>query len=124
MAASPEYFAEYYEKNKDRYKVARKEYYEQNKEAFWARSLRTKFGLTLEQYNDMVREQNGRCAICGNEETAMRAGVIKRLSVDHDHTTGQVRQLLCHACNLAIGHLQDSSVTALRAAEYLKRHGC
>ena len=51
----------------------------------------------------MVEKQNGVCAICGNPETATSHGTIRRLSVDHDHETGEVRGLLCSKCNFALG---------------------
>lgn len=59
--------------------------------------LRVAYGITVAQYNAMFHDQNGVCACCGDEEYA------KQLAVDHCHTTGKVRALLCHACNNNIG---------------------
>lgn len=71
-----------------------------------------RYGVTEEQYRDMVVGQAGRCLICHRVPD-------KDLAVDHNHETGQVRGLLCSSCNLAIGHLRDKASLARRAAAYL-----
>jgi hypothetical protein len=81
---------------------------------FRAEHLRRAFGLTQDEYERMLAEQGGPCAICGREP---RAG--KHLHVDHDHDTGRVRGLLCFSCNVAVGQLQHEPGRILRAAEYL-----
>jgi ribosomal protein L24E len=58
-------------------------------------SLRRRYGLTIEQFDEMLAEQGGVCAICGTD-TPLGRGTFH---VDHDHQTGQVRGLLCHPCN-------------------------
>ena len=73
------------------------------------------YGLTPQQYDDMVAEQAGSCAICGSRPGG-------RLFVDHDHATGQVRELLCLQCNSALGQLKDDPNLAVAAAAYLIRH--
>lgn len=76
------------------------------------------YGLTPEQYAEMLAEQEGRCAICRIGTPGGRGG----WHVDHDHATGMVRGLLCHNCNLALGNFKDD-VTRLRAAvAYLEAH--
>lgn len=77
------------------------------------------FGITLEQYNEVLAEQGGVCAICKRQQNCMR---MKNLAVDHNHKTGKVRGLLCGSCNCGIGHLSDNPEVAMAAAEYLKRH--
>jgi hypothetical protein len=72
--------------------------------------LRRLYGITLAEYEAMVKKQNGRCAIC-DEESA--------LHVDHDHETGEVRGLLCQKCNTAIGHLRHDEHLLRRAIDYL-----
>lgn len=74
-----------------------------------------KYGITLEQFNEMLLAQNHACAIC--------RGTNVDWHVDHDHATGKVRALLCQSCNFAIGFLKDSARIALSAAEYLTKHG-
>jgi hypothetical protein len=91
--------------------------------------LRRKFGITLEQYNTLLAEQGGVCAICGEEPRIYstpggrrRHGrqVRPRLVVDHDHVTGKVRGLLCHPCNSGIGNLKDDVATVRAALKYLE----
>lgn len=83
------------------------------------RQLLAKFGLTLEQYNVMKAAQNNRCAICGDEELPTWK---KCLAVDHDHDTGQVRELLCGSCNNGLGKFRDDPELLTVAAMYLRRH--
>lgn len=79
------------------------------------------YGLTLAQYESMVEEQDGQCAICLEEGFLMAEHHKAKLVVDHCHTGGQVRGLLCHNCNRALGLFQDSQEILLRAVEYLKK---
>ena len=76
--------------------------------------LKHKYELTADEYNELLRIQNGGCAICGKKPP-----LGKTLAVDHDHKTGEVRGLLCNSHNVAIGLLGDSSKLAQRAADYL-----
>lgn len=65
----------------------------------------------------------GVCAICGKPETHGNGkSSIKLLAVDHCHTTGKIRGLLCHKCNLGIGHLDDSIDRLEAAINYLEKH--
>lgn len=81
-----------------------------------------KYGITLEQYDAMFEIQGGVCAICGKPETAELNGVPKRLAVDHDHTTGLARGLLCGHCNVGLGALGDDPCVLVAATNYLLRH--
>jgi len=85
------------------------------------RRLQFDFGLTLEDYEKMSDSQGGLCAICCKPETATQLGVLKRLSVDHDHKTGKVRALLCMKCNLAIGYADDNIELMEKAIQYIRR---
>lgn len=80
-----------------------------------------RYGVTPEQFDQMLADQNGVCAICGEPETRMRLDVLLPLSVDHDHVTGRVRGLLCHPCNQAIGFFKDDPERLVKAIEYLRR---
>lgn len=92
-----------------------KERYQQNP-GYWRKGfLRSRWGLSLEDYTSMFEAQGGRCAICGDPPGRMA------LAVDHNHDTGQIRGLLCSACNTGIGGLKDRLETVLAAAEYLRR---
>lgn len=88
------------------------------------RRLKRNYGLTLADYDDMLKKQNGVCAICLGIERSFshRTGQLKKLAIDHSHTTGKVRGLLCSRCNLTIGHIEES-IELLRAMElYMQRH--
>jgi hypothetical protein len=71
------------------------------------------FGLTVEQYEEIYTTQNKGCAICGGVDKN------KRLAVDHCHTTGRVRGLLCAQCNQGLGLFKDSPEVLNKAAAYL-----
>lgn len=78
-----------------------------------------KHGYRDGDYDRMFREQNGRCAICGTDTPGGRGA----FHIDHCHDTGQIRGLLCRACNSAIAWLKDSPELLRRAAEYVERQG-
>lgn len=67
-------------------------------------------------------QQNGRCAICGQIETAMRLGKVIHLAVDHNRKTGKVRELLCRNCNVALGHLHEDENRCQSMATYIRKH--
>jgi hypothetical protein len=73
------------------------------------------YGLTLEQHAQMLMEQNGKCAICSGE---LKPG--RGTQVDHCHTTGKVRSLLCNHCNRGLGGFTDSPRKLREAANYLE----
>lgn len=86
--------------------------------------LRKQFDMSLEDYEAMLAGQGGVCAICRQEETWVnsRKGSIGALAVDHDHSTGKVRGLLCNSCNVLIA-LSGERTEVLRAAiAYLEHH--
>lgn len=80
-----------------------------------------RFGITPEQYQEMLDAQGHACAICELPErvTDSRNGRIKAMAVDHDHQTGAVRGLLCQNCNKGIGNLGDNPDRLIAAAAYL-----
>lgn len=81
-----------------------------------SRRLKSLYGITLEEYEELAAYQGWVCWICKQKETT-KDGF---LHVDHDHRTGKVRGLLCGQCNRGIGSLGDSIETLDRAIEYLK----
>ena len=98
--SSKEYMRRYYQENKDR----------QRHLAFQKR-----YGITLNEYNDMREEQGNSCALCGIHED----NLTKKLHVDHCHETSIIRGLLCHACNTGIGLLNDDPDLLSKAIGYL-----
>lgn len=82
--------------------------------------LKYRFGITEQQYDEMLEKQGHACAICKSKESGDKR--TKRLAVDHCHTNGNIRGLLCAACNKAIGLMRDSPDLLKEAINYLKRH--
>jgi Recombination endonuclease VII len=75
------------------------------------------YGLPAGGYDAILAAQSGVCAGCGPRTG--RNGRTKRLAVDHDHATGEVRGLLCSTCNRTVGEFRDDPMTFLRLALYL-----
>ena len=82
-----------------------------------------KFGITVDDYDRMLIEQSGVCAICKSPEVVRHhsTGEIQPLAVDHDHESGQVRGLLCTRCNKGIGLLRHNEAYLRAAADYVAR---
>ncbi len=81
--------------------------------------LKSRYGISLEEYEDILAKQNGRCAICGVQEPRG----MGMFHVDHCHDTSKVRGLLCNECNMGIGKLKDSADLTARATQYLSVGG-
>lgn len=105
---------------------ARRKYYRKydaaNPHRGHAKRIKFNYGITLEQYREMLVAQNGVCAICERPETSAQNGRVVPLSVDHDHADGAVRGLLCRACNGMLGQAKDSTTTLAKAISYLETH--
>ena len=76
------------------------------------------YGISLDQYNQMLMTQEFRCKICQKNQQFE----TKRFNVDHDHKTGKVRSLLCTQCNTGLGSFKDSLHLLEIAVQYLKEH--
>lgn len=83
-------------------------------------NLKAKYGITLEDYDCMLEDQVGCCSICGTDEPGGGKG---RFNVDHNHSTGKVRGLLCSSCNTGLGRFKDSPALLEAAKEYLLEEG-
>lgn len=81
-------------------------------------------GVDAQRYQEMLREQNGVCAICHQPETSpdKASGKTKDLAIDHDHETGAIRALLCSNCNRGLGLFNDSVELLAKAREYVLYH--
>ncbi len=81
-----------------------------------------KYGITREEYIDKIAQQNNLCIICNRPEKILdRTGNVRALVVDHDHKTGQVRDLLCGRCNSLIGFIDENIETAIAVVAYLEK---
>jgi hypothetical protein len=102
------------QKNKEQRKARSRKAYKENPERFKNTNLKSKYGITLKEYNELLFKQNGVCEICSQK---CKTGFS--LSVDHCHRTGKVRGLLCVECNTGIGKLKDSPKLLFKAISYL-----
>lgn len=103
-----------------------KQYHENPaKHAEYARasSLKGRYGISIEEYDRMFMIQSGLCAICHKPETNLLHGSPRRLAVDHNHSTGQIRALLCTKCNAVLGWASEDADVLRAAAEYIERLG-
>ena len=78
--------------------------------------LKRSYGITLNEYNQMLADQNHKCITCGTTEPGGKHG---KFMVDHCHNTGKVRGLLCKGCNIALGEVGDNIGTLQKMIEYL-----
>jgi hypothetical protein len=95
-----------------------REWRKNNKDKARDSKMQREFGISLKDYNTMFDKQGGRCAICGKLQSDLKVS----LHIDHDHSTGKVRGLLCHMCNFAIGHALDDIEILASAIKYLDAH--
>lgn len=77
--------------------------------------LRKTYGITADQWDAMFERQGNVCAICGSDDPGRSRG----WHTDHDHETGAIRGILCHGCNVALGHAGDSADRLRAMADYL-----
>lgn len=99
-----EYMRLWREKNREKHNKQAQESHQRNKHKHVhkvrERHLKSKYGITQADFDKMLEEQNGKCKICS---TPQEEAALKRLHVDHDHSTGEIRGLLCSRCNGALG---------------------
>lgn len=107
------YRAKWYQENKERVKEVHRRYH-----------YRTKFKLTVEEYETKLAQQNYVCAICKKPEIVYewRTGNVRKLSIDHCHHTGKIRGLLCTKCNHALGFFNDDPAIFQEAIDYLNKY--
>lgn len=109
--------AEWKKKNLQKFLESNKKWKKKNPDKLLTYKLKSKFGLTLEDYRVMWANQNNSCAICWKPG----ARHIKTLHIDHNHKTGKVRGLLCNECNLGLGLFKDDIYRLQNAIYYLKK---
>jgi len=103
-------------------KVYRKEIYDQETQRGY--NLRAHFGITLDEYNQVFFRQGGCCAICGKQEEKVnpKSRKVWPLRVDHNHRTGDIRELLCGRCNTLVGYIEADRGIVQKVTKYLKKH--
>ena len=99
----------YYQANKDEILKYKRNYH-----------FMKKYGITVEQFDELRIKQNFCCALCGKHEVETPR---KCLCVDHNHDTGKIRELLCESCNQALGLFYENIDTLKKAVKYLEIHG-
>ena len=107
----------YRQENKEKRNEYNKKYLLDNPDKRKNHKLKHRYGITIDDYNIMFKEQNGCCWICGIHQQEL----VKPLFVDHCHTTNKVRGLLCQVCNTLLGNAKDNIDILKRAIEYLKK---
>lgn len=80
--------------------------------------LKIEYGITQEQYDDFYIKQNGCCAICNKSQSELK----RKLAVDHNHFTKEIRGLLCINCNCMIGYAKESTKTLMLGIIYLNKY--
>lgn len=105
--------------------ITNKQWRDNNKEKkqllntnWWYKS---KYGITYEEFRQQCEAQGGKCNIC-NTDLEYKGKSNKSAVQDHDHETGQLRGVLCNACNVGLGHFKDNQDVLLNAVDYLKEH--
>jgi len=109
--------------NIEKYNAYANEYRASHPVEIRAYRLKKDFGMSVNEYEQMLEKQGGVCAICKQAETRIHCITKKviRFCVDHDHKTGKIRGLLCTRCNLMIGHVNDNAPLLREAADYIDR---
>ena len=108
--------------NKEKYLLSARRYRKHHHKTIQNYKLKTRYGLSLEDYYGLYKSQSGKCAICNNPESAVHnlTKKIITLAVDHCHKTKKVRGLLCQDCNRGLGKFNDDISRMEKAIEYLK----
>lgn len=99
--------------HKQRKHLFRKENKEEMRAYYRRWHLQNKYGLTIDQYRDILNQQDGKCGACGSTH---------RLVIDHCHTTGTIRGILCDNCNKALGQVHDSTATLRGLIDWIEKH--
>jgi Recombination endonuclease VII len=101
----------------------RKEYYKKFPERNRKRSIKNNYGIDMDRLESMYERQGGKCGICKQSILLFATNHKESIGVgrvDHDHKTGAIRGLLCHKCNIGLGHFEDNIVSLRNAVSYLE----
>lgn len=105
--------------NKEKYNEQVRRQYNRNRTRLARSRIEKLYGITENQYVEILARQNGVCALCFRAQP--ESSRLKRLMIDHDHETGKVRGLLCAKCNLMLGLAEDNINTLNIAIKYLEK---
>lgn len=103
----------WYVANQEKVRKARRVWVSANPKKILETRLKHAYGISLQKYEEMLIFQKGICPICGDAPNG------RRLVVDHNHTTGEIRGLLCYRCNCALGMMVENPNTAEKMLEYI-----
>jgi Autographiviridae endonuclease VII len=106
----------YYHKNKEKILERSKEYSRNNKDKIKHNKLKYEFNISLKDYDNILLQQNNCCKICKRNQFE----ISKKLAIDHCHSTGKVRGLLCQNCNTGLGQFKDNKEFLIEAIKYLE----
>jgi copper chaperone CopZ len=101
--------------NKDKIQTIEKKWQKANPEKLRAKSMRKKYGISIAEYDFLLLKQEDQCGICKRHKSSFTI----RLCIDHNHSTGKIRGLLCSNCNRGLGLFQDRADWLRNAANYL-----
>ena len=106
--------------------ISSKKRYKENPLKFYDSNLRNLYGITYDDYLELLKKQNYRCAICGFtlEEVKSRYGGnnVRNFHIDHCHKTKKIRGILCQKCNRGLGLFKDNPFMLIKAAKYIKKN--
>lgn len=103
---------EYIKRNRIKINARSKKYRDDNPLKVKEVNIKCKYGLTLKNYNDLVKKQENKCKLC--------LKLTPKLHIDHCHNTNKIRGLLCSSCNTSLGKLGDTVEKLQKAVDYLK----
>lgn len=118
LAQKREKYPEHYAKNAEKLKAAAKKRRINNPIKAKETNLKCKFGISFQEYQDLIKGQQFLCAAC---HTDLKALPTNEIQVDHNHTTGAIRAILCGPCNRALGLLGDDPIRVKKLATYISK---
>ena len=108
----------YRSENLIKMKINKKKYVTSNARSVKNSALKHHYGIDIDQFELMKVQQNNSCAVCSKHET----NLTRSLCVDHSHSSGKVRSLLCASCNSVLGLIEENINTAKKIVKYLEDH--
>lgn len=112
------YGVAYRSKNKEVCNARSRKYHAENRDSIRRQKALKKYGITKEQYDNLLRRQNYKCAVCATDSPDGAGD----WHIDHCHNTGAVRGLLCSKCNVGLGMFNDDPEALRLAASYIEKH--